>query len=230
MNPYFQNLGNAILFAFQDLWASFVDFLPNFFGALVVFLVGWIIAVAFGIIAARIILFLRVDRALEKMNFKSALERIGVSFAADRLIGWLVKWFFIIVFLIASADILGWQAITEFLRSVVLYLPNVLIAVVILLTGLVLGSFVGEIVKKAVGAAQLISGEFLAIVARWAIIVFAFMAALVQLGVASELIQTLFTGLVAMLALAGGLAFGLGGKEVASRVLETLRKDLTQRK
>jgi hypothetical protein len=230
MNPYFQNLGNAIVIAFGNLWANILNFLPKVLGAAIVLLIGWIIAVALGVIAARLVMLLRVDRALEKLNVTKGLDRVGIRFSADKLIGWLVKWFFIIVFLIAAADILEWRAITEFLRSIVLYIPNVVISVVILLVGLVLGSFVGEIVKRAMLVARLKAGDFLALVARWAIVIFALMAALVQLGIASSLIQTLFTGLVAMLTIALGLAFGLGGKDMASKALEDWRKDLSEKK
>jgi len=109
----------------------------------------------------------------------------------------------------------------------VLYVPNVIISVIILLAGILLANFVQRVVKSAVEAAKLQSADFLSGIAKWAILVFSFMAALVQLQIAQELIRVLFTGLVAMLSLAGGLAFGLGGKDHASRVLDRLRKDLS---
>ncbi len=105
-----------------------------------------------------------------------------------------------------------------------------MIAVVVLLLGIIIGSFAGQVIEKAVSASHLHSGEVIGGIAKWAIVVFAFMAALVQLGIAAGMIQTLFTGLVAMLALAGGLAFGLGGRDHAENVLGTLKRDLTKRK
>jgi hypothetical protein len=113
---------------------------------------------------------------------------------------------------------------------VVLYIPNVIVAVIILLAGILLATFVRNVVKTAVEAAELASADFLSGIAKWAILLFSFMAALVQLQIAPGLINTLFTGLVAMLALGGGLAFGLGGKEHASRVLDRLRRDLSSEK
>ncbi len=227
---YLQNIWYAILTAFGSLWLDFVYFLPRFLGAVIVFCIGWAVAVVLGILAARLVAFLRVDHALERLKISKSFEKMGARFSAEKLIGWIVKWFFIVVFLIAAADILQWNAVTDFLQDVVVYIPNVLIAVVILLVGLVLGGFVGEIIRKAVLATGFHSGDFLATLAQWAIVIFAFMAALVQLEVAATLIETLFTGLIAMLALAGGLAFGLGGKELAARILDDIRKDISSRR
>ena len=108
------------------------------------------------------------------------------------------------------------------------YLPDAFIAVIILLVGMLLGSFVYDVVNTAVSAAKLGGAAILAGICKWAIVVFAFIAALQQLDIAQELLQTLTTGLVAMLALAGGLAFGLGGQSHAKHVLDKLKSDISQ--
>ncbi len=215
--------------AFADLWASVILFLPRFLGALIVLIVGVIIAVILGRLIMKISDLLKLDELATKLEVKRTFEQAGVRLHIGKLLGWIVKWFFIVVALIATADILRWTEVTGFLRDVVLYLPNVIIAVIILLVGVILGNFVRNIVQTAVEAAKLSSSAFLAGVSKWAILVFTFMAALVQLGIAQDLIRVLFTGLVAMLALAGGLAFGLGGREHATRFLSRLRKDISER-
>jgi len=134
---------------------------------------------------------------------------------------------FIIIALIAATDILGWDQVTNYLQRVVLFIPNVIIAVIILLAGILLGNFVQRVVKTAVEAAHLASADLLSGMAKWAILVFSFMAALVQLQIAPELIRVLFTGLIAMISIAGGLAFGLGGKEHAHRFLDRLKNDIS---
>lgn len=213
--------------AFADLWASLLEFLPLFLGALIVFLIGLIIAIIFKKIVMKISNFLKLDELAVKLEVKKSFERSGVKLHIAGLLGWIVKWFVIVVALIAATDILGWTQLTEFLKEVVLYLPNVIIAVIILLVGVLLANFVYNVVKTAVDAAKLASADFLAGISKWAILVFSFMAALSQLGIAQALIQVLFTGFVAMLALAGGLAFGLGGKDHASRALNRLKKDIS---
>lgn len=216
--------------AFVNLWAEAVLFLPKLLFALIVFLLGLIIANLLRAAVEKIIRVLHIDELVEKIEVKAFFRRAGINLNVAGLLGWIVKWFIIIVALIAAADALEWDQVTVFLSMVVAYIPNVLIAVIILLVGIILANFVQEIVKSALDAAKMASSQFLAGLSRWAIVVFSFMAALVQLGIAEELIQVLFTGFVAMIALAGGLAFGLGGRDHASRVLNQLSKDLTEKK
>ncbi|MEI6511218.1 MAG: hypothetical protein WCO25_04215 [Candidatus Uhrbacteria bacterium] len=212
------------------LWNSILSYLPNVLGAVVVFLIGIIIAAVLQTVVEKLVKLLRVDELVGKLEVKTSLEKVGIQLHVGKLLGWIVKWFFIIVALIAATDILGWDQVTVYLRQVVEYIPNVIIAVIILLAGILLANFTRNVVKTAVEAAELASADFLSGMAKWAILLFSFMAALVQLQIAQGLINTLFTGLIAMLALGGGLAFGLGGKEHAARVLDRLRKDLTSEK
>lgn len=178
-------------------------------------------------VVVKVIGLLRIDDLARRLEITGQFERVGLRLHIGGLLGWIVKWFFIVMALIAATDILGWDQVTDYLGQVVLFIPNVIIAVIILLAGILLGNFVQNVVKSAVEAAQLASAEFLSGIAKWAILIFTFMAALVQLQIAPELIRVLFTGLVAMLALAGGLAFGLGGKEHAHQFLNRLKKDIS---
>lgn len=213
--------------AFADLWSTLLAFLPRFLGALIVFLIGAIVAGLLKKVVMRASDVLKLDMLAEKLEVKQSLHKTGVKLNVAALLGWIVKWFFLIVFLVAATDILGWGEVTSFLKEVVLYLPNVIIAVIILLVGVLVANFTRNVVKSAVEAGKLASADFLAGLSRWSILIFSFMAALVQLGIAPDLIRTLFTGLVAMLALAGGLAFGLGGKEQAARFLNKLKREIS---
>ncbi len=212
-----------------ELWHTIVAFLPNVIGALIVFVIGIIIALALQHVVIKVIGLLHVDDLAKKLEIKTQFERAGIRLHIGYLLGWIVKWFFIIVALIAATDILGWKEVTDYLKQVVLFIPNVIIAVIILLAGILLGNFVQNVVRSAVEAAQLASANFLAGISKWAILIFSFMAALVQLQIAPDLIRVLFTGLVFMIALAGGLAFGLGGKEQAGLFLQRLKKDISEK-
>lgn len=225
--PFDTNLLQGPLLA---LWNTIVSFLPNVIGATVVFVIGILIAIVLSRVVKRVIGILHIDDVAQKLEIKTQFERMGVRLHIGSLLGWIVKWFFIIVSLIAATDILGWKEVTDYLKQVVLFIPNVLIAVIVLLAGILLGNFVQNVVRSAVEAAKLESAQFLSGMAKWAILVFSFMAALVQLQIAPDLIRTLFTGLVFMLALAGGLAFGLGGKEHASQFLSRLKKEISSDK
>lgn len=212
------------------LWSSVIAYLPNVLGAILVFIIGVIVASVLQTVVLKVVQLLRVDELVGKLDVKATFEKAGIRLHVGTLLGWIVKWFFVIVALVAATDILGWDQVTNYLREVVLYIPNVIVAVIILLAGILLSTFVRNVVKTAVDAAELASADFLSGIAKWAILLFSFMAALVQLQIAQGLINTLFTGLVAMLSLAGGLAFGLGGKEHASRALDRLRRDLSSEK
>ncbi|KKW44513.1 MAG: CmpX protein [Parcubacteria group bacterium GW2011_GWA2_56_7] len=215
--------------AFADLWASILLFLPRLVGAVVVLLVGLFVSWLLKRLIERVSNLLRLDDLAVKLELKRMLEHAGIRLNVAALLGWIVKWFFIVVTLVAAADVLGWNQLTSFLTDVVLYLPNVIIAVVILLVGILLANFVRNLVHTTVEAAKLHSAPFLSGISKWAILLFSFMAALVQLGIAQDLIRILFTGLIAMLAIAGGLAFGLGGREAATRFLNQLRRDISDR-
>ncbi|MBI4437619.1 hypothetical protein HY631_01570 [Candidatus Uhrbacteria bacterium] len=210
-----------------ELWNTIVAYLPNVIGAVLVFLIGVIVALILRSVIVKVVAVLRIDELARKLELTHQFERVGLRLHIGGLLGWIVKWFFVIIGLIAATDILGWEQVTDYLQQVVLFVPNVIIAVIILLAGILLGNFVQNVVKSAVEAASLASADFLSGIAKWSILIFSFMAALVQLQIAPELIRVLFTGLVALLALAGGLAFGLGGKEHAHQFLNRLKKDIS---
>lgn len=223
---YFSTWNEAIKASLQNLWAKIVSLVPEIVGALVILIVGLVVASALGKLAKKLVHYTRVDNLVQKLGVAQKFENVGLKFSISGLVGWVVKWFFIIVTLIAVVDILKLDQITKFLQDVALYLPNVVVAILILVIGLVIGQFVYQVVEKTSKASHLTAhvGDTLAAIAKWAIIIFALMASLSQLSIATRLIEILFTGFIAMLALALGLAFGLGGKEKAAKYLEQLGK------
>lgn len=220
---------NVILSSLQTLWLSFVGFLPTLLAALIVFIVGWLIAIALGKLANRVIKIIKLDTLLTRIGLKKALAKAKLKLDSGQFFEELVKWFFIIVFLMAAADILGLYQVTELLKRILYYIPNIVVAVVVLLAAVIVANFLQRLVRASVEAAGLKAAGFLSGLTKWAVLIFGFVAALIQLGIAVTLIQTLVIGLVAMLALAGGLAFGLGGKDYAGRFIEKLRKDIEER-
>lgn len=223
---YFTTWNQAIFASLQNIWVKIVALVPQILGAIVVLIVGLAVASALGKLVKKLIHYTRVDTLTEKFGLADKFERIGLKLSIAGILGWIVKWFFIIVVLIAVVDILKLQQITRFLQDVALYIPNVVVAVVILVAGLVIGQFTYQIVEKSAKASHVTAntGDVVAAIAKWAIVIFSLMASLSQLNIATRLIEIIFTGFVAMLALAFGLSFGLGGKEKAGRFLENLGK------
>lgn len=226
-----QTWGDVLVGSFQQLWIGIISFIPKLIIALIIFIAGWIIAVALGRLISQIIKAFKVDRALQAIGAETTLSKAGFKLDSGAFIGGLVRWFFIVVFLVASVDVLGLHEVNAFLRDVVLlYLPNVIVAALILVVAAFLADIVKRIVVGSAKAADVPSANMMGGVVKWAIWIFAILAALYQLGIAGVFAQTIFTGFVAMLAIAGGLAFGLGGKEAAGRYVEKLREDITNRK
>lgn len=221
----FDTWRDAVVASLQQVFNTVMNYLPNLLAALIVLVVGIIIAASLGTVIEKLIAFTRVDQAIDKLGVNKVLKGLG-RLKVSAILGWLVKWFLIVVVFMAVADILSLKQINIFLESVAKFLPNVGVAIAILIIGFIGGNFVYQIVFRAVNAAKMHSPRFLANLAKWSIVVFALMASLIQLKIAQELVGTLFTGLIAMLALAGGIAFGLGGKNKAEEWLNDLKKRL----
>jgi small-conductance mechanosensitive channel len=208
----------------QSLWHGFLVFIPKLIGAIIVFLIGWFISIGIGKLIAEILKRLKFNRLFEKGVWKEALEKAEFKVDASEFIGAIIKWILVIVFLLAAVEILGLVQFADFLNNVLKYLPNVIVAVLIFVVAVIIAEFVEKIVRAAVEGVKVGYGQIVGIIAKWSIWIFAILAILIQLKIATQLILTLFTGLVAMIALAGGIAFGLGGKEVAGGILENLKK------
>ncbi|MCC6290562.1 hypothetical protein IT398_00595 [Candidatus Nomurabacteria bacterium] len=218
---------NVLSASFQNLWWGVISFIPNVLVAIIIFVFGWLVGSVLGRWVAQIIKAIKIDQALEGIGTGDLMSRAGFRLDAGAFIGGLVKWFVVVVFLVAAADVLRLNQVTEFLRGIVLgYLPNVIVAALILILAGIIGEAMQKIVTGMAKAAMMPSAHLAGGIARWAIWIFGFIAALLQLQVAVVLLQTLFTGLVAMLALAGGLSFGLGGRDAAARYIEKLRHDI----
>ena len=213
--------------SFQNLSFGLVAFIPNLIVAIVIFIVGWLVGVGLGRVVKQVIDALRVDQALRATGLERILSRAGFELSSGKFLGFLVKWFFIIVFLVASLDVLHLTVVNVFISEVVLgYLPQVIVAVMILLVAAILSEAAESVVSGSAKAANVRSAGFLGKVARYAIWIFAILTALAQLNVATEFMQTLFTGIVIAVSLAVGLAFGLGGQKAAERYIDNLHSDI----
>lgn len=220
-----QSWTDVTINSLKDLWAKVIGFLPSLIGALVVIIIGLIVASILRSIIERIFGILKIDSALRKLGLEPHLARAGLQINSGKFFGLLVYWFLIIVFGIAAADILQLWGVSVFLRDVISYIPNIVVAVLIMLIAVLVANFLKSLVRASVTSAKLHASKFLGTLTWWVVIIFGFLAALIQLGIATSILQTLVTGIIAMLALAGGIAFGLGGKDYAAHLLEKLRRE-----
>jgi hypothetical protein len=224
-----QTWTDSFVVSFRDIWAGVADFIPTFVGAIVLFIVGVLVAGIVGKAIEQIFKVAKLDALLSKIGAERYLSRAGIALNSPYFLGELVKWFFVVIVLVQSLTILKLFAVTAFLKSILNFLPNVFIATFVLITGLLLGDFVDRVVTGASKMVNLAKSKMLGTAARTAIWVFAVLVALYHLGIGAVFSELVFTGIVTALALAFGLAFGLGGVEHASEFIANIKKDIKDR-
>lgn len=228
MDP-FSTWGMTLQQSFNSLLYGTINFLPNLVLAIIIFVIGWFLGVLIGRVIAQAVRAIKVDHALRSAGVEEVVHRAGWTLNSGEFIGALVKWFIIIVFLLAALSVMGLTSVTIFLQLGLLpYLARVIVAVMIIAIAAVVAEFAQSVVTGSARAAGVTSAGFAGAVAKWAIWIFAILAALDQLGV-TPFVQTIFTGVVVALSIAFGLAFGLGGQEAAARFIERTRGDMSGR-
>lgn len=218
------DIGTTLTASFNSAFYGVVNFIPKFFVGLVVLIVGIIIAAILKQIVVGTFKALKIDVYLKKYGVPGAKE--GYTWA--NLLAEIARWFVIIVFLIPTAEVWGLPQIITILNEFLMYLPNVFVAAVIAMVGFVFAKLGHDLLLASMKGVDSTTAVTVASVTKWVINTFVILVALNQLGVASDLIRILFTGIVAMLAIAGGIAFGLGGQKTAQDVVEGVRKRLTK--
>lgn len=215
---------DTTVIALQNLWQGFVEFIPSLIGALVVFIIGWIIALAFGKLVSEVLKKIKFNSIFEKGGWDSALKKADIKVDASDFIGAIVKWVLAIVFLAAAIEILGFTQLTSFLTEDVLpFLPNVIVAAFIFVVAVIIADILEKIVRTMVEGVKVGHGAFVGAIVKWSILIFALLTILSQLGIGAVFMADLFRGIVLMIVIAVGLAFGLGGKEVAGEILRDLK-------
>lgn len=218
-----QSWTDVVVSSLQNLWLGFARFVPNLIGALIVLIVGLVVAAGLGTLIEKVFDAIKLDGFLAKLGLSTYFERAGLRLRGAHFLGRIVYWFIVVAFLVAVAGILGLYAFSDFLRSVLIYIPNIVAAVLIMLAAVVLGNFFKRLVTASVMSAKLHAAHFLGTLTWWTMVVFGFLTALVQLNIAPSIINSLVIGFISMLALAGGLAFGLGGRDYAAYLIGKLR-------
>jgi small-conductance mechanosensitive channel len=209
----------------NSIWSDVTLFGPTIVTALLILLLGWIIAGLLKGVTIKLFRTLKVNEALDAAGVDELTKRAGYPLKAGVFVGTLVKWFVISIFFVVALDMLGLDQATFFIRDVVLnFLPNVIVAVLILVFAMIIAKIAGEAVTAAVRTSGTENPELFGKFVYYAIMVSAVLAALSQVSIADEMIETLFMGMVFALSLALGLAFGLGGKDTAARFLEGVTK------
>jgi len=225
-----QDWSAITLEALQRLWEGFINFIPKLVVALIVFIIGWFIAGWIGKLVSEILKRLKVDRIFERAKWQEALEKAEFKVEVSEFIGAIIKWVLVIAFLLAAVKILGLTQFDVFLtgdKGVVTWLlPNLVVAAAIFVVAVIVADFAEKVVKASLKRMEVSYAEVGATIVKWAILLFAGLMILNQFEIATEIIQILVSGFVALIVISCGIAFGLGGKDIAREILENLRRKL----
>ena len=215
---------NLIADPIRQMLAKILAYLPVLLGALVILIVGWIVAKAIRRLVDWLLKTARFDTLADKAGVSGILRKGDLKISPREVVSGLVYWLVIIMVLVMVVNALGLPKASDVLASLFAYVPKVIAALLVLVVAMFLASFVSGIVRTAAGNANLPKPEIFAGVSRWAIIIFAATIALEQLGIAPLLVTTTFNIILGGVCLALALAFGLGGKDAAARYLDELKK------
>lgn len=213
-------LGSALVESSMTL----IAFLPQVIIAVIIFVAGWVFGAVLGRAVYHVIHALRIDNALHKAGLDTLSERAGVRISLAGFFSGIVKWLVIVAFTIASSEVLGLTQVTQLLRDILLYIPQVIIAAIILTIAVLVGDFVARLIEHSVRATGIEGHALVARLAKWSIVLIGgLLPALTQLHIATGLVEVLFTGIVFAMSLALGLAFGLGGRDAAAKAIEKMK-------
>src|SRR5215212_6445152 len=211
--------GDAVFLSLSNALNAFLTAIPLVIGALIIIIIGWLIASAVARLVTELLRRAGADRVFAEHGGSVYGER-AKSIKPSRVAGDLVKWLIRLVFLVAAANVLGMPQVSQLLNDVLLWIPNLIVAAVILLVAPLLARFVRSAIEVGAGQMGFTNAPLLGRIAEVAIIAFAVVVAINQIGIAANLVNTLFIGIVGALALAFGLAFGLGGRDVAAQLTQ----------
>ncbi len=230
MNNIWYTWGEVFNASLQELWWGFMLFAPKLIIAIILFIIGWVLSSVVAKAFEQVFHALNIDRFFNKTGLQNVLHKGGLTLNTGYFIGQIMRWFVLIVFLLPSLALVGLGSIAEFLRyDVLMFLPKVIVAAFVLIVATIISDALSRSILAGAKSMSISSAHMLATVAKYSIWVFAFIVALEQLGVNSAYMQILFTGVIGMFAIAGAIAFGLGGKEHASRFLSKIGDEMNQK-
>jgi len=219
MGTQIRNLGDAVLTSLTGALTMLMGAIPRIIGFLVIVAIGWAVASLLARGLAAVLRAVKFEHLAQRAGFTDLTHKMGVQSDSSGFIALLAKWFIRLIALVVAFDALGVPAVSGILRQLLLWLPNLAVAVVILVIAGVVGNALGRLVRGATAKAGISKPNVLAAIVRVAVLTFGVLVALNQIGVASSLVNILFMAVVGATALALGLAFGLGGRDTAARIV-----------
>jgi len=206
------------------IWQNLVEISPALFVGLLLFILGLIIAHSLKRLTIAFLKRIRLNQVLRSLGLEEALSKTNINFDAINFFGDIVKWFLIFVFLMATSEVLGLTQFSQFIEKIVAYFPNIFIACLMFVVAAFVADFSRKIIVGTLEKERIIYSKFLGRIIHWGVWLFALLAILYQLQITPSLILVIFIGMVAATSISIGIAFGLGGKDLAARILKELEE------
>jgi hypothetical protein len=211
--------GTAMMTSMAAAMAMFFSAIPKIIGFAIILIVGWLLASLVEKGVAAILRTVRFNDLAGRSGLADFVSKMGTGTDASGMIGLVVKWFIRLIALVVAFDALGLPAVSDVLRQLLLWLPNVVVALVVLVIGGLAARALSNLIRGAAAEGGLGNPDFLAKLASVMVWAFAIVVAVNQIGIATALVNTLFMAFVGAIALGAGLAFGLGGKDTAAEIV-----------
>lgn len=212
--------GAALTASLTTALSMFFAAIPRVIGFLVIIIVGWLISGALAAGVAALLRAIKFNDLATRSGFQGFVNNMGLRTDASGFLANVVKWFVRLIVLVVAFDALGLPAVSQVLQQFLLWIPNLIVAVVVLVIAGLAANALSNLVRGATAQAGFDNPDLLANIARIAVWAFGIVVAVNQIGIARELVNTLFMGFIGALALAAGLAFGLGGRETAGQIVD----------
>lgn len=224
MASQYRDFGDATVTSLTGAWAAFIAAAPRVIGFLLILVIGWFVASLIATGVGALLRTVKFNELAQRSGFSDFVRKMGIQTDAAGFLALIVKWFIRLIVLVVAFDALGLPAVSGVLQQLLLWLPNLVVALVVLVLAGLAAKALSSVVRGATAKADLDNPDMLAKVASVAVWVFAIVIAVNQLGIATTVVNTVFIGLVVALSLALGLAFGLGGKDTAAELLNQWRE------
>ena len=212
--------GTAVMTSLAAALSLFMAAIPRIIGFLVILVIGWLISGALAAGVAALLRAVKFNVLAQRSGLQGFIHNMGLKTDPSGLLADIVKWFVRLIVLVVAFDALGLPAVSAVLQQFLLWIPNLVVAVVILVIAGLAANALGDLVRGSTAQAGFDNPDLMATITRVAVWSFGIVVAVNQIGVAQELVNTLFMGFIGALALAAGLAFGLGGRETAGRIVD----------
>jgi hypothetical protein len=205
-----------------SFWTQLASFVPQLLAALVLLFVGWLLAKLARTGVMRLMVLLKFDKATEKSGLEAFMKHAELDVSVASLLGNLVYWLIILVMIVTVANSLGLSMVADLFKNVVLYIPNIIVAILILVFGTILARFINRLVFAWLSNMEFDGALTVSTFSEYAMMVFVFFIAMEQLQIANELLTAAFIIAFGAVGLAFAIAFGIGAKDWAGRVVEKL--------